>query len=138
MLLALLEAPALLLAADRKPELDQVNVVARQHALELRRLTHELQVLLVRAEAHHALDPGAVVPTAVEHNDLAGGWQVLHVTLEIPLAALGFTGFFQGDDMRATRVEVLHKALDRTTLAGRITAFEEDDHLLPGLFDPSL
>ena len=69
--LALLEAAALLLAADREPELDQVDAAAHQVALELRRLAHELQVFVVGAEAHHPLDAGAVVPGAVEQHDLA-------------------------------------------------------------------
>jgi hypothetical protein len=69
---ALLEAAALLGAADREPELDQVDAAAHQVALELGRLAHELVVLGIGAKAHHALDAGAVVPAAVEQHDLAG------------------------------------------------------------------
>jgi hypothetical protein len=57
--LALAEAALLLLAADRKPELDQVDALAYQHALELRALAHEFQVFVVRAETHDPLDPRA-------------------------------------------------------------------------------
>jgi hypothetical protein len=65
-----------------------------QVPLELGRLAHEFLVFLgVGAKAHHALDAGAVVPAAVEQHDLAVGGQVLHVALEVPLAALGFVGF---------------------------------------------
>ena len=44
-------------------------------------------MLLGGAEAHHLLDAGTVVPGPVEQHDLAIGRQVLHVALEVPLAA---------------------------------------------------
>jgi len=70
MRLAFPEAPPLLLAADREPELDQLDAAADEVAFELGRLPHELEVIVVGAEAHHALDAGAVVPGAVEQHDL--------------------------------------------------------------------
>ena len=129
---------ALLLAAHREPELDEVDAAAHEVPLELGRLAQELDVLLLGAEAHDALDAGAVVPGAVEHHDLAGGGQVLHVALEIPLAALDLGRLLQRDDARAARIEVLHEALDRAALAGGVAAFEQDDDLLPGRLDPRL
>jgi hypothetical protein len=33
---------------------------------------------------------------------------------------------------------VLHEALDRAALAGRVAPLEEDDHALAGLLDPGL
>jgi hypothetical protein len=136
--LALLEAAALLGPADREPELDQVHTAAHQHAFELGRLAHELGVLVVGAEAHHPFDAGAVVPGAVEQRDLAGGRQVLHVALEIPLAAFQFRGLFQRDDAGAPRVQVFHEALDGAALARRVAALEQDHHLLAGFLDPGL
>jgi hypothetical protein len=91
-----------------------------------------------RAEAHHALDAGAVVPGAVEHHDLAGRRQVLHVALEVPLAALDLAGLLERDDARAAGVQVLHEALDRAALAGGVAPLEEDHHALPGLLHPRL
>jgi hypothetical protein len=38
----------------------------------------------------------------------------------------------------APGVEVFHEALDGAALAGRVPAFEEDDHPLPGFLDPGL
>jgi hypothetical protein len=95
-------------------------------------------VLVVGAEAHHALDAGAVVPGAVEQHDLARRRQVLHVALEVPLAALELGGLLQRDHARAARVQVLHEALDRAALAGGVAALEQDHHLLAGLLDPGL
>lgn len=83
-------------------------------------------------------DAGAVVPRTVEHHDLASGWQVLYVALEIPLATLDLGRLFQGHDAGAARVQVFHEALDRAALAGRIAPFEEDHDTLAGLLDPGL
>ncbi len=120
--LALLEAPPLLAAAHREPELDQVDVALHEHPLEFRTLAHELEIFLLRAEAHHALDAGAVVPRAVEQDDFALRGQVLRVALEVPLAALGLGRLVEGHDARSPRVEVFHEALDRAALARGVAA----------------
>ncbi len=86
------EAQLLLLVGDREPVLDEPDARAHQHALELRARAEELLVPLLAAEAHHPLDAGAVVPAAVEQHDLAGGGQVRHVALEVPLRALALVG----------------------------------------------
>jgi len=135
---ALLEAAALLLATDREPELDQVHAAPHQVAFELGRLAHEFEIFLLVAESHHPLDAGAVVPGAVEQGDLASRGQVLHVALEVPLAAFGLGRFLQRDHVRAARIEVLHEALDGAALTGGVAAFEQDHHLLAGLLDPGL
>ena len=80
-----------------------------------------------RAEAHHPLDAGAVVPGPVEQHDLTGGGQVLDVALEIPLGGFAFGGLLQRDDARAARVQVLHESLDGAALACGVTALENDD-----------
>ena len=82
----------LLLVGDREPVLDQDDAGAHQHPFELGHRAEELLVLVVGAEAHHALDAGAVVPAAVEQHDLAGRRQMRHVALEIPLGALALVG----------------------------------------------
>ena len=96
------EAPQLFLAAHREPVLEQQDAAVGEHALQLRRLAHELQVLQRRTEAHDPLDAGAVVPGAVEEDHLAGGGQVLDVALEIPLALL-LGGRFLQATIRAPR-----------------------------------
>jgi hypothetical protein len=45
-----------------------------------------------RAKPHHPLDTGAVVPASVEQRDFAGGWQMRHIPLEIPLGPFALTG----------------------------------------------
>ena len=71
------EAPLLLLVADREPVLEQEDAVLDEQSLEHRALVEEPPVLLRRAEPDHVLDAGAVVPAAVEQDDLAGGGEVL-------------------------------------------------------------
>jgi hypothetical protein len=115
-----------------------VDVRSDEHALQFRRLSHELQVLLARAEAHDPLDTGPAVPGPVEHDDLAGGRQVLEVALEVPLGGFALVGLLQRHDARPARVEVLGQPLDRAALAGGVTPLEQDQHLLPGRLDPLL
>ena len=98
----------------------------------------EVGVLLVGAEAHHALDAGAVVPTAVEEHDLAGRGQVRDVPLEVPLRALAFGGRTERDDACEPRVEPLHDPLDRAALAGGVAAFEDHDDAQTLVHDPLL
>ena len=135
---ALGEASALLLPADREPELDQVHAAAGEVALELGHLAQELGVLGIGAEPHHPLDPGAVVPGAVEEHDLALGRQVLDVALEVPLALFDRRRLLERDHPGATRVEVLHEALDRPALARGVSTLEQDHDPLPGVLDPRL
>ena len=136
--LTLLKASALLLAADREPEFDEVDAGANEIAFELGNLPHEFPVLLVGAKAHHALDARAVVPGAVEEDDLASGRQVLNVTLKVPLPAFGFGRRGKRRNPRRTGVEVLHEPFDRAALARRVAAFEDHHHLLTGFPHPRL
>ncbi len=121
------KAAALLVVAHGEPEFDAVDAALREIPLELRHLLHKGVIFLMRAEAHHTFDARAVVPRAVEHDDLARGRQVLDVTLKVPLASFGFGRLFQRDDPRAMRIQMLHEALDCAALAGGIAPFEQDD-----------
>ena len=122
----------------REPELGQVQPRADQHALEVRRLPHELLVVVMRGEVHHPLNAGPVVPRAVEHDDLARRGQVRHVPLQVPLGPFPLARLGQGHHRRAARVQVLGEALDRAALARRVAALEDDHDLLPGGLHPVL
>ena len=82
---ARLESPLLLLVADFEPVLDQDDAVVDDVLFERGTDLEEAMVLLLGAEAHHALDAGAVVPTAVKDHDFAGGREVRHVALQVHL-----------------------------------------------------
>ena len=135
---AFLEAALLLGVADREPVLEQHDPGAHEHALELRAGAQALLVLLVGAEAHHPLDAAAVVPGAVEDDDLARRRQVGDVALEVPLGPLALGRGGQGDDGRAARVQRLGDALDRAALARRVAALEDHHDLQALLLDPVL
>ena len=111
----------------------QHDPVLDEQPLEDRALVEEAAVLVGRAEAHHLLDAGAVVPTAVEQDDLAGARQVGDVALEVPLRPLALGGAGSASMRRDARVEVLSDALDRAALAGCVATLEHDgDSRYPG------
>src|SRR5260370_14801675 len=133
------EEPSLLLViADRKPVLDQDDPGAHEHSLELRTCTHEIFVLGVCAEPHDMLDARAVVPAPIEEHHLAGRWQVLDVTLEIPLRPLFLGRRRERDHPAIAWVEQRHDPFDDTAFAGRIAAFEEDHDAQVSIPDPLL
>jgi hypothetical protein len=132
------EPAQLLGSGHREPELDQEDAVPGQHPLEFRRLAQELHALIRPAEAHHALDPGPVVPRPVEHDDLAGRRQMSHVALQVPLGLLALGGLLQGHDPGAAGIEVLGEPLDRAALAGRVPALKDDDQPPAGRLDVPL
>gem|GEM_PF-3752190 len=60
------------------------------------------------------------------------------VALEVPLRALALRRNLERHDPCAAGVHVLGEALDRATLACRVSALEDDDKLLALLFHPGL
>ncbi|MNC73788.1 hypothetical protein D3C75_1250470 [compost metagenome] len=64
------EAAQLFFAVDREPVFEQQDAAVAEHALQVRCLAHELQVLQRRAEIHYPFDAGTVVPGAVEEDHL--------------------------------------------------------------------
>ena len=61
---------------------------------------------------------------------------MLDVALQIPLGALGFRGFGQGNDACAARVQVFAEARDGAALARRIPPLEYDHHARSGPAHP--
>jgi len=128
----------LLLVADGKPVLQQDNARTHQHALEFGNGMEEFLVLFFRAESHHPLDAGAVVPAAVEQDDFSTGRQMRHVALKIPLGALALAGSRQRCDPADPRIEALRDPLDDPALSRRVAALEEDHDLQLVVHDPVL
>ena len=136
--LAGLEAADLLFIGHGEPVLAQDDAVLNQQALEDRSLVQEAAVFLGGAEAHHALHAGAVVPRAVEDDDLSGGGKLLDVALEVPLALLARVGGWQSLNAADARAEVLGDALNRGPLARRIAPLHHDDDAGSGFHHPLL
>ena len=80
------ESTGLFFLGNREPELDDRHAVLVEHVLEFRHLLQESLMLLLAAKPHHRFDDGAVVPTAIEKNDLTLVGQLPDLALEIPLA----------------------------------------------------
>src|SRR3984893_4926191 len=116
------EAKLLLLVADGKPILQQDNARTDQHALEFGNGMEEFLVLFFRAESHHPLDAGAVVPATVEQGDFSAGRQMRRVALNIPLGAFTPAGSRQPRDPAAPRIEALRDPLDDPPLSPPVAA----------------
>src|SRR6185369_15021040 len=112
-----------------EPVFDEDDAGIHDRLLDPRNRLQELLRLLVRAEAHHPLDAGAVVPAAVEDHDLARRREVRQVALDIHLAlfTLGRSG--QRDYAEHARAHALGDGLDRAALAGAVASFEHDADL---------
>src|SRR3989338_7713551 len=128
----------LFVVGDRKPVLDQNDAGADQHLFEFRHSAEEFLVLVFVAKSHHFFNTGAVVPTAVEKNDLTSRRQMGHITLKIPLAALPLTGRRKCGHPADTRIQPLGDALDYPSFAGCVTAFKKDDYFELLVHDPVL
>ena len=89
-------------------------------------------------KAHHPLDTGPVVPTAVEDHDFAGRREMRHVALDVHLRFLALGRRRQRDHAKDARADAFGDALDRSTLAGGVAAFEDDADLGAGGFHPLL
>ncbi len=91
------------------------------------------------AEAHHALDAGAVVPAAVEDHDLAARREVLACSAGCTSEVFSRSdGGGERDDAKHARADALRDRLDEPALAGGIAPLEHDDDALAGMLDPLL
>src|SRR5206468_3815602 len=75
------EALILFLLVDLEPQLDEDHARIDEPALKDRRALQELLDVALFSVAHHALNPGAIVPTAVEDHDFACRWKMLDIAL---------------------------------------------------------
>src|SRR5262249_27362720 len=135
---ARLESPFLFLVAHLEPELDQLRSAFDDMLFEIRRELEEALVLVIAAEAHHTLDPGAVVPAAIKDDDLPAGRKMLHVALNEHLTLLTVGRRRQGDDAEDARAHLFGERANRAALSRAIAAFEDDDDALLLLLDPLL
>ena len=133
-----LKSLLLFFVGDFEPVLKQNDAAVDDVLFDLRAQFQEVTMLLFRAEAHHVLDPGAVVPAAVKNHDLAGGWEMLHVPLHVHLALFPIRRSRQRDNAKHARADALGEGPDRPAFTGAVASFEHDDDsqsfcLYPGL-----
>jgi hypothetical protein len=82
--------------------------------------------------------PARLYQLRSEEHHLAGGRQVLAVSLEVPLRLLSLSGRAQGHHSTDAGVEALDDALDDAALAGGIASLEDDHDLEAPLPDEFL
>lgn len=124
--------------SDVEPELEEVNALGPHHLFEARGFFQKVLMLLGRAKAHHGFDARSVVPGAVEGNEFARSRKMLHIALEIPLAALSFGGLGQCYGAGRARVHILMQHEYGAALARGITAFEQGNDALSRFLHPGL
>src|SRR5262249_24871098 len=133
-----LKTPLLLLLADLQPEFDQDDPRPDDVAFEYGTILNEGVVLVLRAEIHHVLHSGSVVPAAVKDDDFTGRREVLNVTLNVELV---FSPVRRGRQRRLAEyawASPLHDGLDGPALARRVAPFKHDNHSCPCLDHPLL
>ena len=128
---ALDKTTLLLFVVYREPVLDEIDARAHEHLLKKRARPQKFLVFLIAAKTHYPLDARAVVPAAVEQDDLSRGGQLLDIALKVPLASFTLGGGAQGDNAANAWVQAFGNAPYHTTLAGSIATFEQDTDLEP-------
>src|SRR5262249_50330989 len=131
-------APLLLLLTDLQPELDQIDPGINEESLKRRNVFEKSLVLFLRAEIHHVLDSGAIVPTAVENDDLASCRKMLEIALPIKLRLFPVGRSRQRHKAEHAWADALGDRFDRSSLACGIAPFEHDDGAQPLMFHPIL
>ena len=99
---------------------------------------HAFFLTVIVAKAHHMLDAGAALPTAVKQHAIARRGQMLHTTLKVPLPALHFAGFLPRHRTCNAWIQVFHEALDGAALARCVAPLKQDQHTLSDFFHPGL
>jgi len=84
------------------------------------------------------LDPGAVVPTAVEDDNLPGSRQMGDITLKIPLSPLDIRRFAERHQAHSAWVEWLGDTLDGAAFARCIPPFKDQTDALTTFLHPVL
>src|SRR5207244_4985931 len=129
---------SLFIGADLEPVLHEQDAVIDHRLLNRGYQLEEPPGLFLGTETHDPLDPGTVVPAAVEDDDLAGRRKVRKVALHVHLRLLAFRRRGQRNDPEHARADALGYRLNRPALTGRVSTFEHDAHLRARSLHPLL
>src|SRR5258708_11730527 len=88
---------------------------------------HEPAVLLLGAKSHDPLYARAVIPAAVEQDDVPAGGPVPDVALEVPLGLFPLGRRGQRDDLGDPGVEVLRDPPDPAAPSRPVPALSDHD-----------
>src|SRR5258708_31625516 len=123
---AVLQTLLLLVFADVEKVFEELDPRSLEQPLEGRHRLEKFLVFVLSAEPHDALDPGAVVPAAVEDHHFLGGREIVHVALEIPRAAVALGRLAQGDHPGLARAEMCRDRLYGPILARGVATLADD------------
>src|SRR5262245_17337422 len=124
---ARLEPTPLLLVTDLQPEFDEDDAgVGNDVSLERRAQFQEFMMLLLRTEPHHVFDTRAIIPTAVEDDDLTCRRKVRHVALHVHLRLLTVRRCWQRHEPEDARADAFGDGADGAAFPGAVTALEDD------------
>ena len=136
LLLAVLEAPELLLAADVQPELDEDRAVVGQLFLEIVDFLVGAHPFSLAREALDALDQDSAVPAAIVDREAPEPRQVTPEAPQVVMRAFLVVRCGNRDHAILTGVERLHDAADHAAFAGGVPPLEQQDRT-PLLFGES-
>src|ERR1700739_2993654 len=117
------------MSADLQPIFQEDDTIIHNDLLERRRHLQKPLGLFVGAKAHHPLDPGPVVPAAIEDHDLSSRGKMRDVALRVHLRLLPFGRCGKRDDPEDARGYPLCHRLDRAALAGAVASLKENADL---------
>src|SRR5215831_1268583 len=133
-----LEPLFLLLGAHLEPIFEQDDPRVDDSSFHIRNNAEKALGFFVSAKAHHALDPCAIVPAAVEDRDFSPSRQVRQVSLDIHLRLLALGRSRKCNNAEYARANPGGDSLDRTALASAIPSLENDADLLTLSSNPFL
>src|SRR5258708_14295663 len=87
---------------------------------------------------HDPFDARAVVPGAVEEDELAARRKWRHEALKIPLVRLAVGRLGRREDSRFPRAHMRDHIFDRAVLAGAVASFEDDQNARFGFYQIAL
>jgi hypothetical protein len=131
-------ASLLLPFADVQVVLQNLNSGVDEHMLEGNDLFKKAFRLPFCAESHYPFNPRSIVPAAIEQDHFLRCWQMPDVTLKIPRCALTVGWLTKSDNAGLTRAEMFDNTLNGSVLAGCVSTFKFDQHLVAMLNDVAL
>lgn len=135
---AISKAPLLLLFTDIQIVFEYLDSGADQHVFERDDFFEKAFGIFFRAKAHYLFNTRAIVPAAIEQNQLLGGGQMRGIALKIPRGIFAVGWLSQCDYPRIPWTEMFNDAFDCPVFASGIAALEDHQDFVSVLDDVML
>src|SRR6201987_2551718 len=132
------ETTLLFLLSYFEPVFDENNPGVHDVFFERGTKFEELAILLFSAKSHDMFNTSAVVPTAVEDNDLARGGKMPKVTLDVHLALFAIRRGWQRNQTEHARTDAFRNCTNCTALAGGVASLKDDHNAQSFMLHPIL